>query len=400
MDLRLTEAETAFRAEVREFLQTAQPQSLRRKMELGQMPSREDLVGWHRILETKGWAAPMWPVEWGGAGWNVVQFYIFSEELLRTPALPPHPHVNQIGPVIATFGSEDMKRRFLKKIRTMEYYFCSGLSEPGAGSDLAALKTQAVLDGDHYVVNGQKLWTTLAHHANWMYALVRTDPRAKKQQGISFLLIDMTTPGISVRPLDTLTGARSVNEVFFDNVRVPVENRIGEENRGWTYIKHTLGVERMTQAKIGSSKGKVAFAKQLAATAMTEHGPLSENVRFRQKLAEIEVDLKALEMTNLRMVDHSMKHGGGNQDPKMSILKLGGSLLHQATLEILMEVAGPQAMARQVAFLEAMSDDIETIGPKWAATIPLNYYHGRAASIFGGSNEIQHNILAKAALGL
>ena len=400
MDLHLTTDELAFRNEVRAFLGTAQPESIRRKMLLGQLPSREDIVQWHEILETRGWAAPMWPVEWGGAGWNVVQFYIFTEELLQTPALPPHPHVNQIGPVIATFGTEDMKRRFLKKIRTMDYFFCSGLSEPGAGSDLAALKTQAVRDGDHYIVNGQKLWTTLGHVANWMYALVRTDTRAKKQQGISFLLIDMDTPGISVRPVITLTGARQVNEVFFDNVRVPVENRIGEENRGWTYIKHTLGVERMTQARIGSSKGKVLMARQLASGMMTGQGTLSENARFREKLAAIEVDLKALEMTSLRMVDQSMKHGGGNQDPKMSILKLGGSELHQAVLEILMEIAGPQAMPRQVAFYEADCADIETIGPQWAATIPLNYYHGRAASIFGGSNEIQHNILAKAVLGL
>jgi len=399
MDLRFTTEEMAFRDEVRDFLRTSQPESIRRKMVMGQLPSREDIVQWHQILEAKGWSAPMWPVEWGGAGWSVVQFYIFTEELLQAPALPPHPHVNQIGPVIARFGTEDLKGRFLKKIRTMEYFFCSGLSEPGAGSDLAALKTRAERDGDHYIVNGQKLWTTYGHVANWMYTLVRTDPGAKKQQGISFLLIDMTAPGIRVRPVITLTGARQVNEVFFDNVRVPVSNRIGEENKGWNYIKHTLGVERMTLAKVGSSKGKVRLAKQLASEIAVDHRHLADVPRFREKLAAIEVDLKALEITNLRLVDQTVKHAGGHQDSKMSILKLSGSEIQQAVLEILMEVAGPMAMPRQVSYFEG-EDDVETIGPAWAATVPLNFYHGRCQTIVGGSSEIQHNILAKAVLGL
>jgi len=327
-----------------------------------------------------------------------VQFFIWNEELLRTPALPPLAHVNQVGSVIIAFGTDEQKARFLKKVRSLEYWFCQGFSEPGSGSDLASLKTQAVRDGDHYVVNGQKLWSSYAHYSNWMYTLVRTDSGARKQRGISYLLIPLDSPGVSIRPVITLDGARHVNEVFFDNVRVPVENRVGEENRGWDYAKYLLGHERMLLGRVGTSKGRIARAKALAANIRVEDGRMSENSRFRERLAVLEVELKALEITNMRVVDGVMKRADNRQDPKISIMKLKGSSILQETLEVLHDVAGPMAMPRQLEFLEGETQD--TIGPRWAATIPLNHYFGRSRTITGGTNEVQRNIIAKQILGL
>jgi alkylation response protein AidB-like acyl-CoA dehydrogenase len=398
MDLRFTPEENAFRQEVRSWLRTAQPQRILQKMQLEQLHAREDLIEWHQILDDKGWLVPQWPKEYGGQGWNAVQFFIWNEELLRTPALPPLAHVNQVGSVLIAFGTDEQKAKFLKKIRRLEYWFCQGFSEPGSGSDLASLKTQAVREGDHYIVNGQKLWTTQAHYANWMYALVRTDPGARKQKGISYILIPMDAPGITVRPVITLDGARHVNEVFFDNVRVPVENLVGQENRGWDYAKFLLGHERMLLGRMGTSKGRLARAKALAVNLRSDGGRMSESPRFRERLALLEVELKALEITNMRVVDQIMKRADNRQDPKISILKLKGSSILQETLEVLHDVAGPMAMPRQGDFLHGDTDD--TIGPRWAATIPLNYYFGRSRTITGGTNEVQRNIIAKQILGL
>jgi alkylation response protein AidB-like acyl-CoA dehydrogenase len=279
----------------------------------------------------------------------------------------------------------------------MDIWMCQGFSEPGSGSDLASLKTRAVREGDHYIINGQKLWTTNGHRADWMYGLVRTSTDGKKQAGISYLLIDMASPGVQVRPVVTLDNDHHTNETFFDNVKVPVKNLIGDENKGWTIAKFALGNERAGIAKVGLSKARLALVKALAQRVEVDGKPLGESSRFREKMALIETELKALEITNM-MVVAGMKKGGSKQDPRTSVLKLKGSELQQATTELMMEVAGPHAMAHQHAFLEARNDD--TVGPDWAGTASPNYYFNRAVSIFGGSSEIQHNIVAKAVLGL
>jgi alkylation response protein AidB-like acyl-CoA dehydrogenase len=398
MDFHFTDEETAFREKVRSFFRTAQPEGIRKKMLRGQQHSREELISWHRILEEKGWGVtPEWPKEWGGHGWNAVQSYIYMEEMLRTPALPPMPHVNQVGPVLIAYGTDEQKARFLQKIRTLEIWFCQGFSEPGSGSDLASLKTRAVLDGDQYVVNGQKLWSSYAHYADWMYALVRTDPAARKQNGITYLLIDMKSPGISVHPVVTLDGHRHVNAIFFDNVRVPVVNRVGEENKGWEYAKVLLGHERMHIGRVGTSKGRISLAKQLISEKI-EGDRLRGDERLQEKMAAIEVELKAIEITNMRVVDEIRKRKDAAQDPKISILKLKGSEMLQSTLELLFEIAGPHNLPRQHAFLEG--EPVNSIGPEWAATAALNYYFGRSRSITSGTNEIQKNIIAKKILGL
>ena len=265
MDLRFTKEENAFRDEVREFMRTALPEPTRRKMVEGHHLSKEDFIDWQRILNKKGWAVPNWPVEWGGTGWTPVQQYIFLEEMQQAPAPPPLPFgVQMLGPVLIAFGSEAQKKRFLPRIANIEDWWCQGFSEPGAGSDLASLKTSAKREGDHYVVNGQKTWTTLAQYADWIFCLVRTDASAKRQEGISFLLIDMKTPGITVRPIQTIDGGREVNEVFFDDVKVPVENLVGQENKGWDYAKFLLGNERTGIARVGYSKQRVQRIKELA----------------------------------------------------------------------------------------------------------------------------------------
>src|SRR5471032_946503 len=269
MDLRFTDDELAFREEVRAFVKSNLPASIRQKIFEGRHPSKDDIVNWTRLLHKKGWAVPHWPVEWGGTGWSPVQLLIFNDELQQ--ASEPEPlafGTSMVGPVIASFGSEAQKRRFLPRIANLDDWWCQGFSEPGAGSDLASLKTAARRDGDHYVVNGQKTWTTMAQYADWIFCLVRTDPAAKAQEGISFLLIDMKTPGITVRPIVTIDGGREVNEVFFDNVEVPAENLVGQENKGWDYAKFLLGNERVGIARIGLSKQRVKRIKELAAQEM------------------------------------------------------------------------------------------------------------------------------------
>jgi len=398
MDLRFTVEETAFRDEVRAFLTSAVPAGVRRKVELGQRLSKEEMVGWVRILNAKGWAAPAWAPEWGGQGWTPTQQYIFKEELHMAPAPEPISfNMNMIGPVLIAFGTEEQKQHFLPRVANMDYWFCQGFSEPGSGSDLASLRTSAVRDGDHYVINGQKMWTSTAHHADWCFLLVRTDPTAKKQQGITFLLMDMKTPGITVRPIVTLDGHHETNELFLDNVRVPVSNVVGEENKGWDVAKFLLGSERGGIARVGLSKFRVRRAKQLAQQVLVGDGYLADEPRFRERVAAIEVELKALEMTQMRVIADSDKYGH-TPDPRSSILKMKGSELQQAATELLMEVAGYDAMEFDQPFVtgerEQSSDD------DWALTIAPNYYWVRHVSIVGGSNEIQHNILAKTLLGL
>ena len=399
MDLRFTPEEIAFRDEVRAFFREALPDSIRRKMVEGRHPSKDDIVTWQRILNAKGWAVPNWPVEWGGTGWSPVQQYLFQDEMQQAPAPAPLPFgVNMVGPVIIAFGNEAQKRHFLPRIANLDDWWCQGFSEPGAGSDLASLKTTAKRDGDSYIVNGQKTWTTLAQHADWIFCLVRTDPAAKKQEGISFLLIDMKTPGITVRPIQTIDGGREVNEVFFDDVRVPVENRVGEENRGWDYAKFLLGNERFGIARVGVSKERIRRIKELAALTQDGGRPLIEDPRFRQKVAAVEVELKALEMTQLRVVAAERNRAPGKPDPASSILKIKGSEIQQATTELLMDVVGPYALPYQPEPDEGWNEP--PIGPEWAGTVAPTYFNWRKVSIYGGSNEIQKNIIAKAILGL
>ncbi len=400
MDIRYTAEEVAFRHEVRSFFRSALPQSIRRKMVLEQRITKDDLVAWQRILNAKGWAMPLWPVEWGGTDWNAVRQYIFIEELQQTPApMPLSQNVALVGPVIIAFGSQAQKEFFLPKLRNLDYWFTQGFSEPGAGSDLAGLSTRAVRDGEHYVVNGQKIWTSMAHHAEWGFFLVRTDANSKRQKGVSFLLIDMKSPGITVRPIITIDGFHHTNEVFLDNVRVPIANRIGEEHNAWKYVKYLLGHERTVLAKVGYSRARVRRAKELADSLIVNGAPLGHEPRFREKLAAIEVQLKALEITTMRVVDDQRKHLSTSQDPKGSILKLCGSEIEQALTELFVDMAGPDMAPRQLEQLLATTTE-PPIGPDWAATTAASYFFLRAATIYGGSSEIQRNIVSKAVLGL
>jgi pimeloyl-CoA dehydrogenase large subunit len=399
MDLRFTPEEIAFRDEVRDFFRIALPEKIRRKLVEGRHLAKDDIVAWQRILNAKGWAVPHWPREWGGTGWDPMRQYIFLDEMQQTPAPSPLQFgVYMVGPVLIAFGAEAQKRRFLPRIANLDDWWCQGFSEPGAGSDLASLKTSAKRDGDAYIVNGQKTWTTLAQHADWIFCLVRTDPAVKKQEGISFLLIDMKSPGVTVRPIETIDGGREVNEVFFDDVRVPAENRVGEENKGWDYAKFLLGNERVGIARVGVSKERLRRVRELASLERLGDEPLIRNPRFAQKLAAVEVELKALEMTQLRVVAAERHREKGRPDPASSILKIKGSEIQQATTELLMEVVGPYAMPYQDEQEEGWNEP--PIGPEWAGSVAPTYFNWRKISIYGGSNEIQKNIIAKAILGL
>ena len=396
MDLRFTAEELAFRDEVRTFFRSALPESIRDKLVANKGLAKDDIVTWQRILNTKGWAVANWPAEWGGTGWTPVQQYMFQEELQLTPAPQPLGFgVTMVGPVMIAFGSEEQKKRYLPRIANLDDWWCQGFSEPGAGSDLASLRTSAKRDGDHYVVNGQKTWTTLAQHADWIFCLVRTDPEAKKQEGISFLLIDMRTPGITVRPIVTIDGGREVNEVFLDEVRVPAENLVGEENKGWDYAKFLLANERNGIARVGVSKARLDRVRELASLAVYGSGPKIDDPFFRAKLASVEVELKALEMTQMRVI--SNRRNAGRPDPASSVLKIKGSEIQQATTELLMEVVGPYALPYQD--MDSRTNE-PPVGPDWAAALAPAYFNNRKVSIYGGSNEIQRGIIAKAILGL
>ena len=376
MDLNYSAEELAFRDEVRAWLGANLPPELRDKVESYAHLSKEELLRWHRILAKKGWVAPAWPREWGGTGWNVVQRYIFEEELgyAGSPALIPF-GLAMCGPVLLRFGTEAQKQRFLPRIYDGDDFWCQGYSEPGSGSDLASLKTSAARRGDHYVVNGQKIWTTLAHYADWIFCLVRTDSgTSKRQEGISFLLMDMKTPGITVRPLILLDGAHEVNEVFFDDVQVPTENLVFEEGKGWTVAKYLLGYERMNTGRIGESKRQLAYLKRYGAHLM-------QDPRWRDRLSRIEVELIALEITNLRFLDR-MRRSGQPPGADVSMLKIKGTEIQQGLTELMLEATDPVA-----------SDSL-------SRAIRKRYLSMRKTTIYAGSNEIQRNIIAKSTLGL
>jgi len=398
MDLSFTPAELAFRDEARRFFRSEIPEAIRLKVRDGIELTKEDITTQHRILNARGWAVPNWPVADGGQSWSPVELYLYQDEMQQ--ACVPGPlafNASMVGPVIAQFGSEAIKQRFLAKTANLDIWWCQGFSEPGSGSDLASLRTKAERVGDKYIVNGQKTWTTLGQYADWIFCLVRTDPAAKKQAGISFLLIDMATKGITLRPIQTIDGGREVNEVFFDDVEVPVENLVGEENKGWDYAKFLLGNERTGIARVGQSKAQVARIKELAKLEFAGGAPLAEDLRFQERLAEIEVQLKALEMTQLRVVAEDRRGQQGKPNPASSILKIKGSDIQQALTEMVMDVVGPYVLPYQ--WYEDGSNQ-PIIGPETASTAAEEYFNNRKVSIYGGSNEIQRNIVAKAILGL
>jgi alkylation response protein AidB-like acyl-CoA dehydrogenase len=401
MDLRFSAEELAFRDELRAFYRDNLPDDLRETMRLGHGAEKEDTIRWQRILNKRHWAAYSWPKEWGGPGWTPVQRMMFLEENQLAPAPDMQVfNVTMIGPVLIQFGTQEQKKRFLPRAANVDDWWCQGFSEPGAGSDLAALKTAARRDGDDYIVNGQKIWTSTAHMADWCFCLVRTDPHApKRQEGISFLLIDMKTPGITVRPIISIDGTHHLNEVFFDDVRVPGDMRVGAENKGWDVAKFLLGNERTGIARLGRSKERLSFAKEAAREVREGGKALIDDFMFRQRVAQMEVDITALELTQLRVVSAHDKARDGKPDPLSSVLKVKGTELLQAASELVMDVGGPLSMPDWALELEALSNEPE-LGPSWATDATRSYLMLRAASIYGGTNEIMKNIVSKAVLGL
>lgn len=399
MDLRFSADELAFRDELRRYFRSEVPKAIRDKVMEGRELSKEDIVTAHKTLHKKGWATVNWPKEWGGCDWTPIQYYFYLEELQLAGVPPPLGfNVNMNGPVLIQFGTDAQKKRFLPRMASLDDWWCQGFSEPGSGSDLASLQTKAERKADHYLVNGQKIWTTLAQHADWIFCLVRTDPSAKKQLGISYLLIDMKSPGITVRPIITLEGGREVNEIFFDNVQVPFDHLVGEVNRGWDCAKYLLGNERTGIARVGTSKMRIQRIKELAAKVPVGDGLLIEDTNFREKVAAVEVELKALEMTQLRVLSDEKKAGhSGKPNPASSILKIKGTEIQQATVALLMEIAGPLAIPYQTG--DEFGSNEPAVGPAWAAPTAPMYFNYRKTSIYGGSNEIQRNIIAKAVLG-
>ncbi|WP_394442983.1 acyl-CoA dehydrogenase family protein (plasmid) [Sphingobium naphthae] len=398
MDLSFTQEDEAFRAEVRAFLQDKLPARLSDKVRKGQRLTKADMEEWHAILNARGWLANHWPVEWGGTGWSVMQRFIFETEvaLAHAPRIVPF-GLSMLAPVLIKYGSEAQKKHWLPRILDGTDWWCQGYSEPGAGSDLAALKTSAVREGDHYVVNGQKTWTTLGQYADMIFCLVRTDNKGKKQEGISFLLIDMKTPGIEVRPIKLLDGDYEVNEVFFTDVRVPVENLVGEENKGWTYAKYLLTYERTNIAGVGASMAAFERLKQVAATQRRNGRPLAQDPQFAARLARLEIDLENMKTTNLRVL--AAAGAGHAPTAESSMLKIRGTEIRQQISDLMRRAAGVHA---QPFVTEALEEGFNgpAVGPDFAAPAASHYFNYRKLSIFGGSNEVQREIISKAILEL
>jgi alkylation response protein AidB-like acyl-CoA dehydrogenase len=398
MDLDYSPADDAFRADVRIWLEANLPRALRDKVLDHKRLNRDDYASWHKLLGARGWSAPAWPKAFGGPGWDATQRHIWDEECARAGAPSVLPFgVSMVAPVLMKFGSDAQKSYYLPRILDGTDWWCQGYSEPGAGSDLASLRTRAERRGDQYIVNGQKTWTTLGQHADMMFCLVRTDPGAKKQEGISFVLIDMKTPGITVRPIITLDEDHEVNEVFFEDVKVPVANLVGEENRGWTMAKFLLGHERTGIARVGQSKRELLFLKRFAMNRMSRGKPLLHDPLFAAKVAVLEIELMALEVTVQRVI--ASEADGKGPGPEASMLKIKGTEVQQALTELMFEAAGPQAAAFDPAFLEG-ERETSVSGDDDAAPLAAYYFNFRKTSIYGGSNEIQKNIIAQMILGL
>ena len=390
MDLDFNPDEQAFREEVRQFLAAELPDELRQRIARSDhRRTREDILDWQKILHAKGWGAPAWPKEFGGTGWSKTQQYIFENECALADAPPQLAFgIKMVAPVLMAFGSAQQQQRFLPPILAGEDWWCQGYSEPGSGSDLASLKMKAERDGDDYVLNGQKVWNTLGQFADWIFCLVRTDATGKPQRGISFVLVDMKSPGVSVRPTRLLDGSHEVNEIWFDNVRVPLANRIGEENQGWTYAKFLLSHERTNIAGIGNSKRELRRLKTMAKQAPWRESSRLDDPVFASRIAQVEIELRALEITNLRVIFADAKKQ--SPGPEASLLKIRGTEIMQRITELQVEALGADALA--VAADETGSSD--------AARAARTYLNQRKLSIYGGSNEIQRNIIAHMILGL
>ncbi|NNC54537.1 MAG: pimeloyl-CoA dehydrogenase large subunit [Pseudomonadales bacterium] len=388
MDTSFSANDLAFQTEVRQFFDNELSDQLRRRL-VGGDTFREAIIEWQRILYKKGWVAPNWPAEHGGTGWSAAQKFIYESEraLAGAPDVIPF-GLKMVGPVIYSFGNEEQKQFFLPAILKSEHWWCQGYSETGAGSDLAALNTKATRDGDDYIVDGAKIWTSYAQYADWIFCLVRTSSDGKKQSGISFLLIDMTLPGITVNPIIGIDGRHTLNEVVFDNVRVPASGLIGEENHGWTYAKALLAHERTAIAGVNEIKNTLTAIREHAAATSTGDQMLIKDADFRRRYSLIETELMALEYSELREVAKSMS--GQSPGPESSLLKIRGTELQQRAQELLLYVAGNYAGTKTDA----------DIGCDYVNRARIDYMYGRAATVYGGSNEVQKNIIAKAILGL
>ncbi len=399
MDLNYTPEEKAFQQEVREFIKENYPKDIQEKVAKGIALKKEDYVRWQKILAAKdGWVAPGWPAEYGGPGWTPVQKYIFEEECgaancLRTVAFG----LVMLAPVLMKYGTPEQRDKYLNDILHSNVWWCQGYSEPNAGSDLASLQTKAERQGDHYIVNGSKTWTTHGHYADMMFTLVRTSQEDRKQKGISFLLIDMKSPGVSTSPIITVDGMHVVNQVFLENVKVPVENLVGEEGEGWTIAKSLLMHERTYIAQVPRSKRQIKRLKELASKEKYNGKPLIEDAMFKAKISAVEIELMALEMTNMRVL--SKLALGDAPGAESSLLKVKGTEVQQAITALLMEAVGYFALPY---VKESMAEgwQEEPIGPEEASVLTPHYLDWRKSSIYGGSNEIQKNIMAKAVLGL
>lgn len=400
MDLNYKAEDLSFRDQVRSYLDANLPADLKQKVLQHKRLHKEDYVRWHKILAQQGWVATGWPTEYGGTGWSATRCHIFEEECARAGTPPILPFgVAMVAPVIMAFGNQAQKDYFLPRILNCDDWWCQGYSEPGSGSDLASLKTRAErinsAEGDHYIVNGQKTWTTLAQHADMIFCLVRTDTGVRKQEGISFLLIDMKSPGITVRPIIMLDEDHEVNEVFFDNVKVPVQNLIGDENKGWTYAKYLLGHERTNIAAVGRAKRELQFLKRYASEQQKNGAALLGDPIYASKVASLEIELMALEITVLRVISQD----SGRPGPEASLLKIKGTEIQQRLSELMMEAAGPYSLPFDPAFLEGQSTH-SIVGDDDAAPLASYYFNYRKTSIYGGSNEIQKNIITQMILGL
>ena len=395
MDLSFTPEEQAFRAEVRTFLDASLPEELAEKGRNVQELTKQDAERWHAILNEKGWLAVTWPKEYGGTGWTAVERHIFEEEcaMANAPRIVPF-GLNMLGPVLMKFGSEEQKAQILPRILDGSDWWCQGYSEPGAGSDLASLKTRAVRDGDEYVINGQKTWTTLGQHADKIFCLVRTSTEGKPQQGISFVLVDLNTPGIEMRPIKLIEGGHEVNEVFFTDARVPVSNLVGEENQGWTIAKYLLTHERTNIAGVGFATRDLAKLKELTRTVKRNGRPLCEDAAFMSEVTELEVDLEALRITNLRMLQQAKD--GAPPGAESSMLKIKGTVIRQGLSALYRTALGPNA----APFPAEDRPENQLCVPEESVTAAAIYFNNRKLSIYGGSNEIQRNIIAKGMFGV
>lgn len=398
MDLEFTKVDEDFRLEVREFIKSNFPDKMK-DIEKRTDLTRDGILTWHKSLYKKGWIAPHWPVEHGGTDWTITQRYIWDQECANAGTTPLIPFgLTMLGPVIVEFGTDEQKDWVLKGILSGNHWWCQGYSEPGAGSDLASLRTKAEKQGDYYLVNGHKIWTTLAQFSDWMFCLVRTKSDGKPQEGISFLLIDMNSEGIDVKPIITMDGAHEVNEVFLEDVKVPVKNLVGEENMGWTIAKYLLGNERTGIAGVARSKKAIERLKDIAKSEYLDGDPLINDNDFKRKISDLEIDLTALEYTELRTLAKESK--GEGPGAESSILKIKGTEIQQRITELTIEAVGSYASPYLTPTYEREGTNYFAVGPDYSQGTAQNYFNTRKTSIYGGSNEIQRNIIAKMVLGL